>query len=239
MPSGYRANRDMEQRTNAPLRRILPAIAALLGALALAGPAAAQNLGAPDSPPGATPAPAPTEVAPAPTPAAPAAATPPTPAATPSDTPDPGADPAAPADDAAAQTDAEAQAAAAVEHVRALRAAAQRKRIRANIGAVRDAALEGGKALAGTRQGARAAAAAPPAATPAAVAPVVTSDTASEDRREMILAGLLGAAALGLLLVAYPAVTRRGGALQRVRLEIAGVSVACVLVLLLVLAGVV
>ncbi|HET6689297.1 MAG TPA: hypothetical protein VFG74_00385, partial [Miltoncostaeaceae bacterium] len=66
----------MEERTNASARRGLPAVAALLSALALAGPAAAQNLGAPDAPPAATPKPTPTEVAPAPAPA-------PTPAPTP------------------------------------------------------------------------------------------------------------------------------------------------------------
>jgi hypothetical protein len=55
----------------------------------------------------------------------------------------------------------------------------------------------------------------------------------------MILLALLGAAALGFALAAYPSVSRRGGALERVRLELAGVSVACVLVLLMVLAGIV
>lgn len=235
----------MKQRTNPTPRRPLTAVAALLGALALAAPAAAQNLGTPDRPPDATPAPAPapTEVTPmkaAPGSAdAPPAATPsPSPAPAPADTPAPAADPAAPAGDAAAPADA--QAAAAAERARALRAAAQRKRIRANIAAVRDAALKEGRALAGTRQANRPVAAAANAdAGAAAAAPVAADPGGSDTGRERILLILLGAAALGFALAAYPSLTRRGGALERVRLELAGVSVACVLVLLLVVAGVV
>ncbi|HET6692259.1 MAG TPA: hypothetical protein VFG74_15495, partial [Miltoncostaeaceae bacterium] len=114
------------------------------------------------------------------------------------------------------------------------RAAAQRKRIRTNIAAVRTAAMDGGRALAVTREGARAG---PAAAGAAAVGPVDAEG--SGDGREWILLALLGAAAVALALAAYPSLSRRGGALERVRLELAGVSVACVLVLLLVLAGVV
>ena len=75
----------------------------------------------------------------------------------------------------------------------------------------------------------------------AAPPPAITADAdePAGSGRERILLVLLGVAALGFALAAYPSVSRRGGALERVRLELAGVSVACVLVLLMVLAGIV
>ena len=232
-PAAAIVRADNGATTNARPRRLLPCVAVLLTALALAGPAAAQNLGGPDAPPGATPAPAPTEVTPAPAP---------TPTPTPSVAPDAPADPAAtPADPAtttggAAAPDAAAQAeaAAAAEHARALRAAAQRRRIRENIAAIRTAALEGGQALAGTRAGRarrwrqplrRRRSPRTPTSPPAAAGSGPAGP--ARRRRPRVRAGGL------------PSVSRRGGALERVRLELAGVSVACLLVLLMVLAGIV
>lgn len=223
----------MGQRTNAPPRRLLPAVAALLSALALGAPAAAQNLGRPDAPP--VPAPAPGEVAPmtaalgsADAPPAPTSTPAPAPAPAPAapaseDTPDTPASRAAPAGDTDAAVDARARAraraAAVAERARALRAAAQRKRMRTDIAAVRGAALDGGQAL--------------------AVTPVANDSGGSDTGRQRILLVLLAAAALGFALAAYPPIASRGGALERARFELAGVSVACVLVLLLVVAGIV
>jgi hypothetical protein len=56
---------------------------------------------------------------------------------------------------------------------------------------------------------------------------------------QLMLLAAHGGTALLFAIAAYPALGRRGGTLERFRLEFAGVSVACVLVLLLVLAGVV
>ncbi|HTI34576.1 MAG TPA: hypothetical protein VL422_12925 [Miltoncostaea sp.] len=214
-------------------------LAVLLVLLLAASAAAATRLPPPDAPPAPATtgdAQSPTEVTPSPdqppaapvTPATPATSAPAGAATTTAVTP---------ADTAAAA------AAAAREHARALRAAAQRRRIRANLTAIRDAALRGGQTLAGTRQATRIAApvgaAAPPVSAGAEAVAAVDAPQPQNGPGQLMLLAALGGAALIFAIAAYPAPGRRGGTLERFRLEFAGVSVACVLVALMVLAGVV
>lgn len=76
----------------------------------------------------------------------------------------------------------------------------------------------------------------------AAVRDAAATETGASDERgrgDIVLFALLVASALGIGLAAYSRVAGRPSSLERFRLELVGVSVTCMLIAALVLAGIV
>jgi hypothetical protein len=213
------------------------AILGLLVTLLTAASAAAQvSLPGPDVPPAPTvslPPAAPDPMTPDPTPAAPAptTGTPATPAPPTAGRVAPTQQRRAAAPDAAAARQAAegARRAAEAERRRALKAAAQRRRIRANISDLQTAAERGAATL--RMIGA--------AAAPDRGRPVEASHSEREQQIARIaLLGLASAALFALALALLPIAIGRPDTLQGIRIQLAAISAGCTILGLVVLVSV-